>query len=241
MRKIIYVAVLTVLISCKTIRVDNESQFITKDMVELGVVGVQRGDLLENDFEVKAIPLLEERIKLEVSQEVFTKKTFKAYLSAAKDTNALQLKYVDSLPDKPKFVALKLADMQGYVAALNKDEATKEYMYNQHAIYSVSSIAVVFSKEIVEKLVNADAVFLVSNKAKQYHIVMENNGMPQTSVTFNKGVVFAYGLSSPCWTADSQSKPLIKDLADPKYKCPIDSYRDTKKLKQKNPYEKYWN
>ena len=111
MRKIICLFILIISISCQTIKVKENSYKTSNSKIELGALGEAKSIAdLKNNFTITAYPIIDEKIKLEVSIVPFTKKANKIYQSKEKfNQKQSKINYVDSLPIKPEMVIIKIS------------------------------------------------------------------------------------------------------------------------------------
>jgi len=230
-----FVLTLFLTISCKTISVNNEVLKITQKQVYPLSIGLQKG------FNTTAIPLLNKPIRLLPSLNTFNTKTFKAFSEAAKkQQTSLNLTYVDSLPDKPKFLNLQVIDFVELANQLNSkhNHDVKAYMVNEPDASIVTNISVAFSAKNINKLNQADKVFLTQDGLKDFALQLFTNGQKTESIKFNQGVVFAYKKSHNCWQEDSKYQLQIVSFVDGLDGCPRKTYRSAERAKKKINYFK---
>lgn len=75
--------ILMIVSSCKTVIVNKQTQKIASADLELATIGIMKPNLQINVFEINAIPLLNQKIRVTAMAMPFNKTTFKAYAKAA--------------------------------------------------------------------------------------------------------------------------------------------------------------
>lgn len=226
---------------CKSISVANETQIITSQSIELGIIGEDKRFLLEEDYNSTAISVYSEPVRVSVSVLEFNKTSYKAFSQANnKKSLPLTINYVDSLDSKPRFLKLELADRITILNALNNKEnsAVKDYVKNKKDAHIISAISIVFDEEKTKSILDADALFLEQEPNKIFVLKAYKNNIVLGSFKFNEGVVFAYQASNFCWQENDKYKLNIVDIVESTDKCPNSTYRSAKRAKKKIDYFK---
>lgn len=230
-----------VITSCKTVTIEHSSQSITNQKVTLGSIGLDKNQILEHNYSATAIPSYEKPIKLSVSKIPFSKITYNAFTKAKKSQNAtISIKYVDSLDNKPQFLKLDIADKVTLIEALNnrKNKNVQNYLSTNYNASIITSISIAFDSSTINKITNAESVFLIENNLKSYVIGLFENGKITEYVSFNKGIVFTYDSSNCCWQANNAHRVNIVDIVIGKTSCPNKTYPSAKQAKRKINYFK---
>ncbi len=230
------------LVGCKTVSINQEVQKTTNNQIVLASVGLQKDYVLQTNFNNTAIPKYKQPIKVSVAAISFDKKTFKAFTEARQmQQSTFNITYIDSLPNKPKFISFKIADKVNLIQSLNSKEnvEVKNYLTNKENANIITSISMASSQQILNEITRADKVFLVQDGLKNYALQLYNNDEPAKTIQFNDGVVFAYRTSSCCWQENEKHQLNIVDLVDGQSSCPNKTYKSAKRAKKKVNYFKF--
>ncbi|SFZ93397.1 hypothetical protein SAMN05428642_103110 [Flaviramulus basaltis] len=235
------ISILLVLTSCKTIDFNQVSQTKTTQQVVLGSIGSEKEFLLQTGFNNSAVPSYKSPIKLSVVIKPFTKHTHKTFLKAKAVQSAnIIVRYVDSLPNKPTYTQLQIADKVELIKALNADENTqvKDYLSHNPKGQVLTGISLTLNKETLEAITGADAVFLVEQGYKTYAIQLYKNKVKTQTIYVNEGIVFEYQTSYCCWQENNKHQLDIVDLVSKYSGCPNNTYRSSKRAKMNINYYK---
>ena len=232
---------LLLFLGCKTLSTNGNGTTYFEHNVHLGHIGLEDPTIFENHFNNTSIPTYSEPLKLSVKPVQFTKKSYKAFVKAQlKQRRAVQVTFVDSLELKPMFLELQIADVTGLVNALNDSENNdvKTYLSNTPNATLISNISIAFNSEILDKVINAESVFLVPSGLKNYGLKVITQEKPDQFISFNKGVVFAYNSSMCCWKENNKHQIQIVDLVNYFNDCPNSTYRSAQRAKKVINYHK---
>jgi hypothetical protein len=116
-------------VSCTTISVHHTFQICTDIPVELGAIGLEKGNFINTNFETIAIPTFNNKLKLRVQPISFSKQSFKAFTNANKLARKVVLNYSDSLKVKPEYVLLEFVDRVSIISVLNNSKNTGVRLY----------------------------------------------------------------------------------------------------------------
>ncbi|MCX2680341.1 hypothetical protein OOZ15_10350 [Galbibacter sp. EGI 63066] len=212
-KPILLLTVLLAVCSCKSVMINNNPQIISDSQPQMGSIGFLSQNMLNYTFNTLVVPENDERIRLEVHQEQFDNKKFNAYLKTSQD-NPYNISYVDSLPEKPGFVSLKLADNLDYIRGVKQNDKLIDFLKERGDAEVVTSISMVGKKESLQALTQAESVFLVYDmKLKKYYMeALRPEGSPK-KIYFKEMSVFAYGLSGFCWGTNRKGEVVLKTLA----------------------------
>lgn len=198
--------------------------------------------LLENKYKNTAIPDYNQPIKVNAVPVTFTNQTYKAFVKSQKSQPAgFNIQYIDSLNQKPRFVHLQIADKVAIIEELNAENnsSIKNYLKVKPDARMVTSISMATSPELLQKIIEAENIFLEQEGAKSYVLnLYKNNGFVQR-LSFDQAVVFAYKTSSFCWQENERRQLKIVDLVDEHYICPENSYSRAKRAKKDLDYFKF--
>lgn len=227
--------------SCKTTQLQQLTQSVTTQKISLGSIGLDKDFILQKGFNSAAIPIYKKGIKVAVSVLPFTKQTYKLFLKANQSQGEkVSFTYVDSLPTKPQFVELQIADKVALIDALNEhnNQSVKNYLEHNSSANIVISTSVAFNKQDLVKLQEADAVFLEENGSKMYVLQLYRSGSKTDMIHFNEGVVFTFKAASCCWQENSRHQLNIVDLVNQFNSCPNKTYLRASRAKKTINYFK---
>lgn len=222
--------------SCKTIKINEVSQTATTQQVSLGMVGLNKDFLLQKEFNSAAIPSYKAPVKVMVTIASFNQHDYKNFKKAkALQAANVSVNYIDSLPNKPRYLKLQIADKVGVIQALNNEtnSAVKTYLSNNKYTNVLTHISIALNKADFNAMANADAVFLVEKGVKHYVLQLYNHGEKSQLIAFNQGVVFTYKTASCCWQENDKHQLNIVDLVNPLNNCPNKTYRSAIRAKRK--------
>lgn len=228
--------------ACKTLSVQNKHYQTTTQKVVLGSIGTDETFVLEKTYGQIGIPNYTYPIKVQMTPLSFTKTTFKTYNEALKfQPIPLDLKYIDSLPTKPKFLNIETVDKVGLINLLNDKSNVdiKNYLLNQTTSHVVTNISVVFNESDMNDLQKAEEVFISQIGLKTVGLELYTNGKVTRTINFNDGVVFAYRAASICWKENDKHQLEIVDLVEGDTGCPRQTYSSANRAKKKLDYFKF--
>lgn len=239
-RLIILLLLITTLSSCKTLKVEQETQYTTTVNTMLGSIGEQKKMLLDQDYNNTALPKYNQPIKLQANLVVFNSKSFKAYKKVQQSrSKKIVVNYVDSVKtNRPTFLKLDISDRVSVISSLNS-KANKnvfEFIKNSDNAHIVTSVSIAINKKDLNVINNADELFLESTGINNYAIKVYKDNVLQNSIQFTEAVVFAYQTSNACWKENNKYRLQIIDLAEGNNKCPHKSYTSAKRAKKKVNY-----
>lgn len=238
--KLIFIIAILV-ISCNTLKINQEFQKTTTQNLQLGTVGEQKDFILEQDYNHVALPVYNIPIKVNVSPLNFNKSTYNAF-TKAKPSQAqnVAVNYIDSLDTKPKYLKIDIADRVAVLNTLNSklNQDVFQFLKNKDQAHVITSLAVAFNNNQLDVLTQADEVLLEVTGVKNYALKAYKDNKLQQTIMFNEGVVFAYKTSSCCWKQNDKYQLEIIDLAEGNNKCPNQSYNSANRAKKEINYFK---
>ena len=225
MKKSTYLTVLVViftLFSCKTIPINQEFQKIADRSYELGYIGTDKLTIINTTFEVKSIPNLNSKIRVSATIKPFTKLSFNGYLKALKlQGKKATLKYIDSLPIKPKHVTFELLDKVTLISELNSiaNKETFEYLKIDKDPKIITVVSGVFDSSLMNQLQIADVIFLNQKAYKKYQIQLYKNQKLIGEFNLSDGTIFSYSTNRFCWGTDTKHHLKLMNLIPKNNKC----------------------
>lgn len=229
------------MVSCKTTNILQSSRIGTSQQLTVGSIGTKENYILQKSFVSSAVPRYPEPIKIAITLKTFNKYTYTLYSKSQNlKSSGITLNYVDSLPDKPKYLQLSLADKVGVIAALNHEAniGVKDYLSHNDGDGIISSISMALQEIDLEAVTTSDAVFLIEKGYKNYALQLYNNGKIMRTVDFNQGVIFEYKTVNCCWHKNKRQQLNIVDLVGIYNHCPNQTYRSVKRANKKENYYK---
>jgi hypothetical protein len=151
------------------------------------------------------------------------------------------LNYVDSLPNKPTFVILQIADKVSLLNQLNSDYNTTVYNYLKIAPTAkvVTTISMVFEPTILNEISQAEELYLNNTKFKKYDLELYKNKRLYKTIELTKGTVFSYELASFCWGENTRHQPILVNITGENSKCNNNTYNSYQKIEKKKYSIKY--
>ncbi|WP_146052752.1 hypothetical protein [Aquimarina sp. I32.4] len=227
-------------VGCQSIKVDKSTMHTAvKNPIAPGLIGVQKNGMYASEFQASAIPEYKKRIRVNATRVDFSQTTFKAYLNVSKG-NKQQIKYVDSLESKPRFMTFELLDRVTILSELQKEYNVEAltYIKNQKEASIVTSISLAIPESLMQEIEQAEAVFIGSGAYKQYELSLIKDGRKYKEIDFSSTTIFAYGLSFFCWGENDRRQIMLADIIGEKSSCPKNAYRDAEKATAKMNYFK---
>lgn len=219
-------------ISCKTGSILQEQQTKTTQQVILGGIGSGKDVIWQSEFNSAALPTYRQPIKATVINKVFNSQTYKAFTKAkALQPADVNIHFVDSIPNKPHYLQLQIADKVEVLNALNMQEnkEVKDYLGRNTQAKVLSSIWIAFNQTDFDAILSADAVFLIENGAKTYALQLKKDNKRVGVIPFNQGIIFGYDTSSCCWQERKRNQIEVVDLVGDFKSCPNGTYRSAKR------------
>ena len=203
--------------------------------VDLVTVGLENTSLFKSTFNSMGFIKLDNPIKLEVTTAPYTKNIYSDFIDAkASQSSDMNIKYADSLKQKPKYLKIKVADIISLINHLHKqsNESIKSYLENNQRAGVVTSLKVAYPKTILNKFQEAESVFLVqlSEATYQFQLVLKDGETKHISL--KDGVIIDYEFSKPCWKEASQNNYKIVELIGSGNKCASGAYRSPRFIKK---------
>lgn len=239
-KKIVVLAVL-ICSACQTTKIKNQDYKFSTSVVELGSIGESKLKYNQNLFETKALPKLQNNVRVEIGVVPYNKKLNQIYKSKAKyNQNQSKVAFIDSLPVKPELVTIRILDIAGLVHEINSDYNTEvlNLLINTQTSKIISSLAVSLSTDEIAKIRQSDAFYLTNNQNKRYTILLFKSGKKIDNIDINPETIVAYQLSSFCWAVSDRGKWYVADIVNEHNSCKgITQKRITQKKKNKSLFD----
>lgn len=193
MKNSFFILLLLVFSACQSTLIKHDRYKVSPSTTELGSIGQSKSVFnLQNDFDARTLPMLENKIRVSVEPIPFNKRLNKFYTAKAKyDQSQSTINYVDSLPSKPELVTIRLLDVAGFVKELNADYNTDVFRLLEDTQTSeiISSIAVYLSTEDIAKIRLADSYYLTNSQDAKYTLSLYKQGKKIETIDLNAGRV----------------------------------------------------
>lgn len=240
LKKIVVLAIL-ICSACQTTKIKDKEYKVTSSIVELGSIGVSKTSYDQNTFETKALPKLENNIRVEIGVVPYNKKLNQIYKSKAKyNQNQTKVAFIDSLPVKPELVTIQILDVAGLVHEINADynaDILKLLIDTQNSKI-ISSLAVSLSTDEITKIRQADAFYLSNTQYKKYVIVLFKAGKKVDTIDINPETIVAYQVSSFCWSNSDRGNWYVADIVNVHNRCSgVTKPKITKNKKSENLFD----
>ena len=223
MKQILLVLMATVMLGCQSTKINNIKFLSTASVVELGAIGApSKSTLLKNEFSIRAIPYIQNKVRLDVRILPFTKQLYKTYMEK---TAEAQLKpsiiYADSIPNKPRLAVINILDKNSLADELNAlhNKSAFTYLKNSANTALISGIAVTVSDDNLSRILDADTYYLQTTQDDRSLIVLYKDGKRTGIVDVQAGIILGYTYSTFCWSLDRRNEWYIADIADMGSKC----------------------
>lgn len=239
MKKIIFLLLLVV--GCQTAKIKNREYKVSEATVELGSIGRAKSMYnLDNDFSIHALPVLQNKIRLDLQVQPFTEDIYKTYnAKAAKNQALAKITYNDSLPVKPEYVTVNIMDLTAMATELNaehnRDIAT--YLKDSKNSVIVTGIAVVLPAEDLAKIKQADTYYLLNSQDKKYSVALYKDGKKTELIDLQAGVELAYNLGKFCWSINERQQWYIGEIIKDDKGCKGNTRSHIKEKEEKNLFK----
>jgi len=203
----------------------------TRTSVEIGVIGEKQKSIYKTVFQSFANPRYSENIKVSVSKELFTKKTYNQYKKSVigkKSVNSVILN--DSLFATQNFITIRLENKVGVVNTLNGSENIFNYLRKTPEALLVNAVRLVPSQQLLGLLENVDALYLRTDKQTKQFLFLYKNGKEIESIDISKQLVFGYELSSFCWKTTLKRKIEIATIVKENQSCSATTKKNSQEL-----------
>lgn len=213
--------------SCTPLKQATSSQ---SQMPSIAVIGKQDKSLLNTNFKQVGQPHLGKAVELSVRAIPFTKSKFKDYQNMRLQKGQQSyVKYVDSLPVKPKYLQFEIKDKIGLKTALNAADNTevRSYLTKDADCQIVSSISLYMDEMEADMYLRAEGLFLVTDTHGMLRMEVIN-GTQRQYMSPTKNEIFDYEVMGFCWGENAYGKPQIETLNHGK--CPEGTEKNAQKL-----------
>ncbi len=232
--------IIIVCTSCKSLVVHKKTLHTGETMpVAIGVIGVQENTIKRSYFKNVTLPVYEQPIRINASLIDFTSKSYKKYYQAVKNKEKI-VRFVDTLKKKPQYIKLEIIDNVSILTALEGKENKKtiEYLKSQPDSRMVTTIVMSLPPEDLQKIITAETIFLKNTNYKQYSLSLQGKDEKKQQLSFSRGTIFGYELSSFCWGENNRNRITIFDFVSENERCSKGTYKKAEKAVKKINYLK---
>ncbi|WP_435624315.1 hypothetical protein [Flagellimonas sp.] len=129
--------------------------------------------------------------------------------------------YVDSLPYKPKYLRVQLANLIEITKLFNNDEHQdlRTYISHDDSYKLVSALDIAISENDMDKFMDAQAIQLKKNKYESLELVVID-GNQKSVYPFRSLHAFKYHYTNFCWGEGPYGNIIIENLVAEDEKCP---------------------
>lgn len=231
MKKIFILLIPYIVFSCNALPIPSVQKDASTS-IELGSIGIMSSGLVQNRFQINAIPTLEQKIMVKSISKYFDKTTLSYYNKNQPDTTKT-ITYIDSLKIQPKYLQLEIIDKVTLLEELNAQPNKKvvDYLKTAENILFISSVSIKFPEMIQNNLQNAEEVYLVNSANKKYVLALFNKNKLSETIAFSTGDIFEYETSILCWGVSDRHNIVITDITNGK--CGKSTYKTYYKAHKK--------
>lgn len=232
-------AVLVFAMACAPFKDRQQTDALT--FPELGALIKTNGALWYTTAQQVGTPIWPQPLNIQVQQLPFNKLSYSRYAQYMANAGKINsIAYVDSLPYKPKYVRLQIADKIKLVHHLNDTEnvAVRAYLENDDAYKIVTTWNITFRDELMPKFMEATKVTLCEDPKMGKHLLL-TMGKQEERIPFSEIQVFGYEYASFCWGEDRYHRKKIETLLSGKERCPKGSHKKAAKVTADRSYLKF--
>ena len=241
MKKTYLFFLIIIVISCKTINVNQLPQRTTKTFIEIGVIGKENKKIETTVLQTTTLPVYKRKIRVSANIVTFNDNTFNAYAQAALEQNKkIKVTYIDSVANKLGYVNLQILDKVQVLDELNAEhnKGINTYLQNVDNDVIITGVSAYFDAIELSNISQAEEVYLINNKPKKYSLELVKSGKPFANIDISRSVPFAFTTASFCWKKE-RGKISIANLVDKSESCTRNTYKNVARLNKKIDYFKY--
>ncbi len=225
-----------ILISCGVVPLKKTTHTNTTSVIALGAIGKYDSNIINKQFHVQALPLMQKKVRVASFLKLFDKSSSKTYNAYYNEKQKIKINDTLNLP--PNYFLLTIMDKVTMLQELNSLNNIEVFNFLKTSNESslVTTIAIRFPIEIQEKIINAEELFLVNNKSKKLVLELYVNDKLSNVISFSDGSVFDYKTSNFCWSEKDQRQIIISDISE--NSCTKKTYKSyAKALKKKKEFK----
>lgn len=242
-KKLILFISIATFIGCKSIQTKDQKQRLSISMAELGAIGIDKSNLLGNQFQQIGVPELTKKVRIQVVPFPFDKNTYKKYsnlMEKSRQANIVAPSTSDSIVnERPKYLQFAITDLVTMAESLNAPEnkALQTYLENDSSYKMIRSVAAVAPEAIYNDLLQAEEIYLSQHSVNKLGLELMKDGALYKKINLAAFTPFDYSISSFCWGKDNRNRTCIKAIVDGNTSCPNDTHKKAAKLENKNDFK----
>ena len=238
-QRLLGIVILFLIAGCSSYTIQQQTKALS--FPELGSIVKAQGSLWYASTEQVGQPHWETPLKVQVQEIPFNKTSYGTYSNYIKRAGKINsVKYIDSLPYKPKYLRLLLSDKIVLTNRLNavENKETRAYLEKDSDYRIVSALDITLPDSDLELLSDAETVFLEQDAFRNLSLVYLN-GEQQIQLSLKNIQTFDFDLSSFCWGEDRYHNKQVEAILDGKEKCPKGTAKKASKITSDRDYLKF--
>ncbi|CAA0163892.1 conserved exported hypothetical protein [Tenacibaculum maritimum] len=229
-KKIFTILSLIFLVSCHILP-QNDKFYTNRTTIELGIIGKKEQSIRKTAFQTFGIPYYQKKIKLKSTITPFTKHLFKHYKKMFPKSKTT---FNDTLPTIPNFIEIEIIDKVSVIKAINTDNPfIFNYLKKSPRATLVTSIRLVANNTLQNKIQQADALYMKTDKHKKQWIYLYRNSKEISTINLSETAIFEYKLSSFCWEITPRKEIILATILNESQNCSANTQRNSQKLEEK--------
>lgn len=190
--------------------------------VELGMIGSIKTNETSTHFVVSSIPVINEKIRITITERSFDKSSSKKYNKVQKDKDQ-QIVWEDSIHPHSSYLDLSIGDKVTWLNELNSqaNNGVVAYLSSADEPVLIATVSISFPVDLHEELILAQEIYLVNNERKKYLLELFTDQKRIRSVELSSSLLFDYSTKDFCWIENQRHKVIIADINDTGCKKPM--------------------
>ncbi|WP_411031575.1 hypothetical protein [Spongiimicrobium sp. 3-5] len=208
---------------------------------EIGSVISQKDVLWHKNTSQVGTPKWADPLTITVQELPFNIRSYGIYAKYMANAGKINsIAFVDSLPYKPKYLRLEIADKMELVDLLNSSENNnvRNYLATNSMHKLVTSWNITLPDALIAKLLSATQVTLCEDSRWGKHFLF-TTGKQEERLPFSEIQVFDYETATFCWGEDRYHRKKIKALLPEGTNCPKGTFKKADKVESDKSYLKF--
>jgi len=201
--------------------------------VELGMIGTVKTNEASTHFITSALPEINEKVRITITERTFDKASSKKYNKVQKDKSQ-QIVWDDSIHSRSNYLDLSIADKVTWVKQINSEfnDGVAAYLRSADEPVLIASVSISFPADLHRELISAQEIYLVNNERKKYLFELYDDHKRMKSVQLSSYLLFDYNTKEFCWIENDKHEIIIADINDTGCKKPMsETYQKVEKKK----------
>ncbi len=241
MKKSFNLALLLILLTYSCSTYQNKQQINTISIPELGSFVKNKGQLWFSSASEIGHCQWKKPLKVKLKQLPFNKVSYHQYSKYIEKSNRINsVAYVDSLPNKPKYLHLEIADKIELTSILNDktNDKVRDYLSKDHEYKMATGISFSVEDATMPIFMTAEHMLLQQDSAKNVSLIVVTKN-ERKKVNLNELEIFDFNFSSFCWGENRYHQKRIENIRSGNSKCPKGTYAKAAKIKDNSSYLKF--